>query len=76
MISTDISQDGTLAGPSVELYKRLMSEANGIYLIASGGVGNMAHIAELEEAGVPAVIVGKAIYEGHITFAEIERLNS
>lgn len=76
VISTDISQDGTLAGPSVELYKRLMSEADGIYLIASGGVGNMAHIAELEEAGVPAVIVGKAIYEGHITFAEIERLNS
>lgn len=76
VISTDISQDGTLAGPSVELYKRLMSEADGIYLIASGGVGNMAHVAELEEAGVPAVIVGKAIYEGHITFAEIERLNS
>ena len=75
-ISTDISQDGTLAGPSVELYKRLMSEADGIYLIASGGVGNMTHVAELEEAGVPAVIVGKAIYEGHITFAEIERLNS
>ena len=76
VISTDISQDGTLAGPSIELYKRLMSEAEGIYLIASGGVGNMAHVAELEEAGVPAVIVGKAIYEGHITFAEIERLNS
>lgn len=76
VISTDISQDGTLAGPSVELYKRLMSEADGIYLIASGGVGNMTHVAELEEAGVPAVIVGKAIYEGHITFAEIERLNS
>lgn len=76
VISTDISQDGTLMGPSVELYKLLLKEAEGIFLIASGGVGNMAHVAELEEAGVPAVIVGKAIYEGHITFAEIERLNS
>lgn len=75
VISTDISQDGTLMGPSVALYKQLMDEVEGIYVIASGGVGNMDHIARLDEAGVPAVIVGKAIYEGHISFAEIERLN-
>ncbi|MCM1021067.1 MAG: 1-(5-phosphoribosyl)-5-[(5-phosphoribosylamino)methylideneamino]imidazole-4-carboxamide isomerase [Muribaculum sp.] len=75
VISTDISQDGTLNGPSVELYRTLLDEIEGIYLIASGGVGNLSHVYELEQAGVTAVIVGKAIYEGYITLAEIEKLN-
>lgn len=75
IISTDISQDGTLMGPSIKLYKDIQNATSNMYIIASGGIGNISHIKQLEEALIPAVIVGKAIYEGRITFAEIERLN-
>ncbi len=76
VISTDISTDGMLCGPSVELYQDMMTQIDGIYLIASGGVGNFSDIVSLEEIGVPAVIVGKAIYEHKITLSDIERYNS
>jgi phosphoribosylformimino-5-aminoimidazole carboxamide ribotide isomerase len=42
-------------------------------VIASGGVSCMNDVHQLEEAGVPAVILGKAIYEGRITLAELSR---
>ncbi len=67
VICTDISRDGMLAGPAVELYKKMIAEIEGIYLIASGGVGSIGDVEALEAAGVPAVIVGKAIYENRIT---------
>ena len=55
-----------LSGPAVELYAGLMEEFPDVRVIASGGVGSMADIEALDRAGVPAVIVGKAIYEGKI----------
>jgi phosphoribosylformimino-5-aminoimidazole carboxamide ribotide isomerase len=67
VICTDISRDGMLAGPAVELYKKMIAEIEGIYLIASGGVGSIGDVEALEEAGVPSVIVGKAIYENRIS---------
>ncbi len=72
-ICTDISKDGMLEGPSTELYKEILANFPDLYLIASGGVSSMKDIDELEEAGVPAVIFGKAIYEGRIGMAEIGR---
>ena len=75
VISTDISMDGTLSGPSIDLYKRILVHCPDIYLIASGGVGNMSDVIALGEIDVPAVIVGKALYEGCITLRELERLN-
>lgn len=72
VISTDISRDGMLSGPSIELYKDMMQEFPELYVIASGGVSCMSDILQLESAGIPAVIMGKAIYEGRITFNEIE----
>ncbi len=74
VISTDISRDGMLTGPSIELYKKIMQVIPGLFLIASGGVSSMADILELHEAGIPAVITGKAIYEGKITLKEIEKM--
>ncbi len=71
VICTDISRDGMLGGPATELYKKMMSEIGDLYLIASGGVGSAKDLDELEEAGVPAVIMGKAIYEKRITEKEI-----
>lgn len=72
-ICTDISRDGMLEGPAVDLYKEILEAVPEIYLIASGGVSSIADIEKLAEANVPAVIFGKALYEGRITLKELER---
>jgi phosphoribosylformimino-5-aminoimidazole carboxamide ribotide isomerase len=74
VICTDISKDGMLQGPSLELYKKMLAEKPDMYLIASGGVSSIQDIEQLHEASVPAVITGKAIYEGKIKLDEITRL--
>ena len=76
VICTDIDRDGMLQGPSTELYKKILNAVPDIYLIASGGVGSIKDLEALDEAGIPAVIFGKAIYEGRITLRELEALNS
>ena len=68
VLCTDISKDGTLQGPAVGLYKEVMKTYPGLHLIASGGVSSNDDILELEQAGIPAVVFGKAFYEGKITF--------
>lgn len=70
-ICTDISRDGMLGGSAVELYKEILAQHPNLYLMASGGVGSMSDILALEEAKVPGVIVGKALYEGKITMKEL-----
>ena len=72
VICTDISCDGMLQGPSTALYKEMLECHPDLYLIASGGVSCAEDIYELEGAGVPAVIFGKALYEGRITLKELE----
>lgn len=72
VICTDISCDGMLQGPSVALYKEILDRHSSLYLIASGGVSCAGDIRVLENAGVPAVIFGKALYEGRITLKELE----
>ncbi len=72
-ICTDISKDGMLKGPSHELYKKILTEMPSLYLIASGGVSSMKDIEQLEEEKVPAVITGKAIYEGRIKMEDLCR---
>src|SRR5665647_700151 len=63
IICTDISKDGMLQGVALELYKKMLIAQPGIHLIASGGVSSIQDIEQLLEAGIPAVITGKAIYE-------------
>ena len=72
VISTDISRDGMLSGPSFELYVEILKTLPNIEIIASGGIASMADILKLDEMGVPGVITGKAIYENRITLNEIE----
>lgn len=69
---TDISTDGMLTGPNIELYKRLLLSFPQLHLIASGGVSSIDDILELRRIGVDGVIVGKAIYEGKITLPELQ----
>lgn len=71
VICTDIAKDGMLKGPSIELYKDILAKHPTLHLIASGGVSSMADIKALDAAGVPAVIFGKAIYEGKIKVKEL-----
>ncbi len=73
IICTDISKDGMLEGPSLELYKDILRSLPELYLIASGGVGTLDDVGLLEESGIPAVIIGKAFYEGKIRLKDISR---
>lgn len=73
VICTDISKDGMLEGPSIELYKEISESIPFIYLIASGGVSCIEDIERLQEAGIPSVIFGKAIYEGRIQLKDLLR---
>ena len=79
VICTDISKDGMLEGPSVELYKQIISEctnsSNGqsIKLIASGGISDISELPILKELGCEGVIIGKAIYENRISLKQLEK---
>ena len=66
VLCTDISRDGTLAGPSLDLYRQIMQAFPHLHLVASGGVAGNSDIIERNKAGIPAVVFGKAYYEGKI----------
>jgi phosphoribosylformimino-5-aminoimidazole carboxamide ribotide isomerase len=71
---TDISTDGMLTGPNVELYKKILLSFPQLHLIASGGVSCLEDLYELRQIGADGVIVGKAIYEGKITLEELKNI--
>lgn len=71
---TDISTDGMLSGPNIDLYKKVLLSFPQLNLIASGGVSVIDDLHELRSIGVDGVIVGKAIYEGRITLDELAKL--
>jgi len=71
VLCTEISKDGTLEGPALELYRRIMSTYPALHLIASGGVSGIEDIRALDAAGIPAVVFGKAIYEGRLDLKEL-----
>lgn len=73
VVCTDIEQDGTLEGPSVELYQKILQQTPKVKLIASGGVSGLSDLDQLREIGCEAAIVGKAIYEGHISLKALEK---
>jgi phosphoribosylformimino-5-aminoimidazole carboxamide ribotide isomerase len=66
VLCTEISKDGTLQGPATPLYQEIMTAYPQLHLIASGGVSSMDDIDDLNNKGIPAVVFGKAIYEGKI----------
>jgi phosphoribosylformimino-5-aminoimidazole carboxamide ribotide isomerase len=71
VICTDISKDGMLKGPAIELYKKIIDKFPNLRLIASGGVSNIDDVRKLDEIGCWGVIIGKAIYEGRIDMNEL-----
>ncbi len=70
---TDVNKDGLLEGPSVDLYKNIISKFPSLHFIASGGVSSIDDISRLQEIGCKGVIVGKAIYEGRIKVAALSK---
>jgi phosphoribosylformimino-5-aminoimidazole carboxamide ribotide isomerase len=72
VLCTEISKDGTLAGPAIGLYQQVMEAYPALHLIASGGVSSIDDIQALDAAGIPAVVFGKAIYEGRIDLNELK----
>ena len=75
LFCTDVSKDGKLEGPAVELYKNITGKFPSLHFIASGGVSGIKDLDALEEAGCRGVIIGKAIYEGRISLSELRKMN-
>ena len=79
VVCTDISKDGMLEGPSIDLYEQIIQECSSssdgqsIKLIASGGVSSLEDLNMLKNLGCEGVIIGKALYEGHIHLRDLER---
>ena len=72
---TDVSKDGKMEGPSIELYKNIISKFPDLHFIASGGVSSIHDVDQLQEIGCKGVIIGKAIYENKISLQELKQFN-
>lgn len=73
VLCTDISKDGMLQGPAIELYQEVIKAFPQLHLIASGGVSSNDDIARLQQAGIPSVVFGKAFYEGRLAFESMAK---
>lgn len=71
---TDISKDGLLQGPAIDLYKKVIEKFPSLFFIASGGVSSMQDLEQLKEIGCKGAIIGKAIYEGRIKISDLKLL--
>ena len=71
VLCTDISKDGMLEGPAIELYQEIREALPLVHVIASGGVSSIEDIERLAAAGIPSVIFGKALYEGKIQLKDL-----
>ena len=72
---TDVSKDGKLEGPAIDLYKNILSKFPELFFIASGGVSSTKDLEELRDIGCKGAIVGKAIYENRVSLNDLEKIN-
>jgi phosphoribosylformimino-5-aminoimidazole carboxamide ribotide isomerase len=70
VLYTDISRDGTLAGPNIEATRALVEQTR-LRVLASGGVSTPADLAALAEAGAEGAIIGTALYEGRLRLKDL-----
>lgn len=73
---TDVSKDGKMEGPSIDLYKNIISKFPKLHFIASGGVSSLKDVDELQEIGCRGVIIGKAIYEDKISLQDLKQFKT
>lgn len=76
VLSTDISRDGMLSGPNMELYEELQVEFPDLNFIASGGVSNAEDLKQLEALDLYGVVVGRAYYEDRISLEQMTRYHT
>jgi phosphoribosylformimino-5-aminoimidazole carboxamide ribotide isomerase len=72
LFCTDVSKDGLLEGPSIDLYKKIIQKFPDLHFIASGGVSSLDDIYKLQEIGCKGAIIGKAIYENKISLSDLK----
>lgn len=72
---TDVSKDGLLQGPSIDLYKEILHHFPNIHFVASGGVATLKDVEDLATIGCYGVIIGKAIYEQAIILKDLSTFN-
>lgn len=72
VICTDISKDGMLAGPSMDLYTKIFEKST-MKAIASGGISSVEDLEILRDIGCSGAIIGKAIYENKITLDQLQQ---
>lgn len=73
VLCTDVSRDGAMAGPNVELYRQILDRFPQLQLQASGGVRHIADLASLRDSGLPAAITGRALLDGKISPTEMRK---
>lgn len=71
VLCTDVSRDGAMSGPNLELYQQILGRFPELQLQASGGVRDIDDLQTLRVAGLPAAITGRALLDGKITTGEI-----
>jgi phosphoribosylformimino-5-aminoimidazole carboxamide ribotide isomerase len=71
VLCTDVSRDGAMSGPSIDLYREFVARYPQLQLQASGGVRGIADLRELRKLGAAAAISGRALLDGCISNEEI-----
>lgn len=74
-VVTDIARDGTLSGPNIELLSRLQNKFPKSNIIASGGIANIKSVTDLQASGIHDIIVGRALYDGDVTLAQLKEVD-
>ncbi|WP_205596430.1 1-(5-phosphoribosyl)-5-[(5-phosphoribosylamino)methylideneamino] imidazole-4-carboxamide isomerase [Wenzhouxiangella sp. XN201] len=73
LLCTDIERDGMFAGPSLALYESVCDRFSSLAVQASGGIGSAADLVEVAQTGAAGCIVGRALLEGRVDLAEIQK---
>jgi len=71
VLCTDVSRDGAMSGPNIELYRQILGRFPGLQLQASGGVRHVQDLEDLRDNGLPAAISGRALLDGKIDPTEV-----
>ena len=73
LLCTDVSRDGTLQGPNLDLYRAVLERHPGLAVQASGGIGSVEHVRALRDGTVPAAVLGRALLEGRVSLGDALR---
>lgn len=70
LLCTDVQKDGTLQGPNILLYQKLLAQFPDLHIQASGGISSLTDIQTLKKANLKGAVLGRALYENKFTLQE------